>query len=57
MSKWFGLLIGVFMRKDYENSLENIKRNCEVEKNASFLASGFYQLAFRNFKKITLHLK
>jgi|DEB19_MinimDraft_2_1074335.scaffolds.fasta_scaffold49989_1 hypothetical protein len=31
MSKWFGLLIGVFMSEDYENGLENIKRNCEAK--------------------------
>jgi len=29
MSKWFGVLIGIFMSNDYENGLANIKRNCE----------------------------
>ncbi len=29
MSKWFGILIGIFMSEDYENGLKNIKQNCE----------------------------
>jgi carbon monoxide dehydrogenase subunit G len=31
LSKWFGVLIGVFMSEDYENGLANIKRICETK--------------------------
>ena len=31
MAKWFGLLMGIFVSKDYEEGLENIKRICETK--------------------------